>query len=162
MFVILNWGLRMSKYKIVTMPDGQDDIRAILEEYVPFLDAMVTPSDRALFGAEDFALEHWLFLWDNKAGYFVENRNEDGDLLSVAIIMLYNDLWHRFRRAEIHRVAFAQVPDFDDTKALNDLAQYLVSQMGILQFDVLYYNTRSEDGTEFKHLIWRKERLGDG
>lgn len=48
------------KYEIVRMPTDQDELHETLVEYTPFLDAMYTPTDEALFGAVNFILDHWL------------------------------------------------------------------------------------------------------
>lgn len=144
----------MSKYEIVRMPTNSDDLKELLEEYVPFLDAMYTNNDRELFGEVNFILDHWLFLWDTGAGYFVTKRNEAGDLIMLAMLTQFRDLWHARPRLEIHRIALANIPEANAEKEVDELIEYLISVSSLMRFNILYYNTRMPNGDEHKELVW--------
>lgn len=144
----------MAKYEIVRMPTEQNELQEVLEEYTPFLDAMYTENDRALFGEVNFILDHWLFLWDTGAGYFLTKRNDSGDLVMVAMLTQFRDLWSARPRLEIHRVAMADIPENDVNKEIDDMVEYLISVSSLMRFNLLYYNTREPNGNEHKELVW--------
>ena len=93
------------KYEIVRMPQGREDLSAVLEELAPFLDAMYSQSDIERFGEINFLLDYWLFLWDTGTGFFLTKRDDDGKLLMVAVLTKYRDIWHGRDKLEIHRTA---------------------------------------------------------
>lgn len=143
------------KYEIVRMPTDQDELHQTLMEYTPFLDAMYTESDEAVYGPVNFILDHWLFLWDNGAGYFLTGR-ENGELKCVAMLTQYKDLWCGRLRVDIHRFAVAD-QSLVNEQTLLDLVDYLKSVSSLMQFDLLFYCTRDGYGNEVKELIWNNK-----
>lgn len=142
------------KYEIVRMPSDSKKMSEMLEEFTPFLDAMYSESDKELFGDVNFLLDHWLFLWDTGTGFFLTKRNSSGDLLMVAVLTKYRDIWHGRERLEVHRTALARVPDLNEDKEIEDMIEYLISVATIMGFEFLYYNTRDVKGNEHKELMW--------
>ena len=142
------------KYEIVRMPSDSKKMSELLEEFTPFLDAMYSDSDKELFGDVNFLLDYWLFLWDTGTGFFLTKRNSSGDLLMVAVLTKYRDIWHGRERLEIHRTALARVPDLNEDKEIEDMIEYLISVATIMGFEFLYYNTRDVKGNEHKELMW--------
>lgn len=142
------------KYEIVRMPSDSKKMSEMLEEFTPFLDAMYSDSDKELFGDVNFLLDYWLFLWDTGTGFFLTKRNSSGDLLMVAVLTKYRDIWHGRERLEVHRTALAHVPDLNEDKEIEDMIEYLISVATIMGFEFLYYNTRDVKGNEHKELMW--------
>ena len=142
------------KYEIVRMPSDSKKMSELLEEFTPFLDAMYSDSDKELFGDVNFLLDYWLFLWDTGTGFFLTKRNSSGDLLMVAVLTKYRDIWHGRTRLEVHRTALARVPDLNEDKEIEDMIEYLISVATIMGFEFLYYNTRDVKGNEHKELMW--------
>lgn len=142
------------KYELVRMPADTGKMTELLEELTPFLDAMYTEYDKELFGDVNFLLDYWLFLWDTGTGFFLTKRNASGELLLVAVLTKYRDIWHGRERLEIHRTALARVPDLDEEKAIAEMADYLISVSTLIGFDFLYYNSRDDKGNEYKELKW--------
>lgn len=142
------------KYEIVRMPSDSKKMSELLEEFTPFLDAMYSDSDKELFGDVNFLLDYWLFLWDTGTGFFLTKRNSSGDLLMVAVLTKYRDIWHGRERLEVHRTALARVPDLNEDKEIEDMIEYLISVATIMGFEFLYYNTRDVKGNEHKELMW--------
>lgn len=140
------------KYEIVRMPTDQDELHETLMEYTPFLDAMYSKADEAVFGPVNFILDHWLFLWDNGAGYFLVGREND-EIQCVAMLTQYKDLWCGRPRVDIHRFAVA-VETLVNEKTLLDMIDYLKSVASLMQFNLLFYCTRDEYGNEGKELVW--------
>lgn len=143
-----------AKYEIVRMPSDSKKMSELLEEFTPFLDAMYSDSDKELFGDVNFLLDYWLFLWDTGTGFFLTKRNSSGDLLMVAVLTKYRDIWHGRERLEVHRTALARVPDLNEDKEIEDMIEYLISVATIMGFEFLYYNTRDVKGNEHKELMW--------
>lgn len=141
------------KYEIVRMPSDSKKMSEMLEEFTPFLDAMYSDSDKELFGDVNFLLDYWLFLWDTGTGFFLTKRNSSGDLLMVAVLTKYRDIWHGRERLEVHRTALARVPDLNEDKEIEDMIEYLISVATIMGFEFLYYNTRDVKGNEHKELM---------
>lgn len=142
------------KYEIVRMPTDQDELHETLMEYTPFLDAMYSKADEAVFGPVNFILDHWLFLWDNGAGYFLVGREND-EIQCVAMLTQYKDLWHGRPRVDIHRFAVADETLVNE-KTLLDMIDYLKSVATLVGFDLLFFCTRDKHGNEIKELIWNK------
>jgi len=142
------------KYEIVRMPTDSKKMSEMLEEFTPFLDAMYSDSDKELFGDVNFLLDYWLFLWDTGTGFFLTKRNSSGDLLLLAVLTKYRDIWHGRERLEVHRTALARVPDLNEDKEVEAMVDYLVSVAPIMGFEFLYYNTRDDKGNEHKELMW--------
>lgn len=142
------------KYEIVRMPQGREELSAVLEELAPFLDAMYSQSDIERFGEINFLLDYWLFLWDTGTGFFLTKRDDDGKLLMVAVLTKYRDIWHGRDKLEIHRTALVNGDTVDEEQEINGLIDYLTSVSSILGFDFLYYNTRDDNGNEYKKLMW--------
>ena len=142
------------KYEIVRMPTDSKKMSEMLEEFTPFLDAMYFDSDKELFGDVNFLLDYWLFLWDTGTGFFLTKRNSSGDLLLLAVLTKYRDIWHGRERLEVHRTALAHVPDLNEDKEVEAMVDYLVSVAPIMGFEFLYYNTRDDKGNEHKELMW--------
>lgn len=142
------------KYEIVRMPSDSKKMSELLEEFTPFLDAMYSDSDKELFGDVNFLLDYWLFLWDTGTGFFLTKRNSSGDLLMVAVLTKYRDIWHGRERLEVHRTALANTPDLDEDKEIEAMIEYLTSVAAIMGFEFLYYNTRDVKGNEHKELMW--------
>lgn len=140
------------KYEIVRMPTDQDELHETLMEYTPFLDAMYSKADEAVFGPVNFILDHWLFLWDNGAGYFLVGREND-EIQCVAMLTQYKDLWCGRPRVDIHRFAVAN-ETLVNQKTLLDMIDYLKSVASLMQFNLLFYCTRDEHGNEVKELVW--------
>lgn len=140
------------KYEIVRMPTDQDELHETLMEYTPFLDAMYSKADEAVFGPISFILDHWLFLWDNGAGYFLVGREND-EIQCVAMLTQYKDLWCGRPRVDIHRFSVA-VETLVNEKTLLDMIDYLKSVASLMQFNLLFYCTRDEYGNEGKELVW--------
>lgn len=140
------------KYEIVRMPTDQDELHETLMEYTPFLDAMYSKADEAVFGPINFILDHWLFLWDNGAGYFLVGREND-EIQCVAMLTQYKDLWCGRPRVDIHRFAVADETLVNE-KTLLDMVDYLKSVASLMQFNLLFYCTRDEYGNEGKELVW--------
>lgn len=140
------------KYEIVRMPTDQDELHETLMEYTPFLDAMYSKADEAVFGPVSFILDHWLFLWDNGAGYFLVGREND-EIQCVAMLTQYKDLWCGRPRVDIHRFAVANETLVNE-KTLLDMIDYLKSVASLMQFNLLFYCTRDEHGNEVKELVW--------
>lgn len=143
-------------YEIVRMPSDTTEMSALLEEFTPFLDAMYSDKDKELFGDVNFLLDYWLFLWDTGTGFFLTKRNASDDLLMVAVLTKYRDIWHGHSRLEVHRTALARVPDLDEDKEVAAMVSYLSSVADLMEFKFLYYNTRDDDGNEYKRLMWSK------
>lgn len=143
-----------TRYDIVRMPTDEAELRKQLEEFSPFLSAMYLPEEAALFGPINFILDHWLFLWDTGAGYFLTKRDASGRLLALAILTHYRDLWHGRPRLEIHRMALAGDPGLDSEVEVANAIEYLKSIASLLRFDMLYYNSRDDKGNELKELVW--------
>lgn len=142
------------KYEIVRMPSDSEKMSELLEEFTPFLDAMYSDSDKDLFGDVNFLLDYWLFLWDTGTGFFLTKRNSSGDLLMVAVLTKYRDIWHGRERLEVHRTALARIPDLNEDKEIEDMIEYLISVATIMGFEFLYYDTRDVKGNEHKELMW--------
>jgi len=142
-------------YEIVRMPTNQDELQQLLEELSPFIDVMYSKTDEAIFGEMNFLLDHWLFLWDNGAGYFLIGR-EQGEILSVAMLTQYIDLWCGRPRIDIHRFAVANEA-LANEKTLLAMVDYLISVASLLQFELLFYTTRDDSGNEIKELIWNSK-----
>lgn len=142
------------KYEIVRMPSDSKKMSELLEEFTPFLDAMYSDNDKEIFGDVNFLLDYWLFLWDTSTGFFLTKRNSSGDLLMVAVLTKYRDIWHGRERLEVHRTALARVPDLNEDKEIEDMIEYLISVATIMGFEFLYYNTRDAKGNEHKELMW--------
>lgn len=140
------------KYEIVRMPTDQEELHETLMEYTPFLDAMYSKADEAVFGPISFILDHWLFLWDNGAGYFLVGREND-EIQCVAMLTQYKDLWCGRPRVDIHRFSVA-VETLVNEKTLLDMIDYLKSVASLMQFNLLFYCTRDEYGNEGKELVW--------
>lgn len=140
------------KYEIIRMPTDQDELHETLMEYTPFLDAMYSKADEVVFGPVSFILDHWLFLWDNGAGYFLVGREND-EIQCVAMLTQYKDLWHGRPRVDIHRFAVADETLVNE-KTLLDMIDYLKSVASLMQFNLLFYCTRDEHGNEVKELVW--------
>ena len=140
------------KYEIVRMPTDQDELHETLMEYTPFLDAMYSKADEAVFGPVNFILDHWLFLWDNGAGYFLVGREND-EIQCVAMLTQYKDLWCGRPRVDIHRFAVANETLVNE-KTLLGMIDYLKSVASLMQFNLLFYCTRDEHGNEVKELVW--------
>ena len=140
------------KYEIVRMPTDQDELHETLMEYTPFLDAMYSKADEAVFGPVNFILDHWLFLWDNGAGYFLVGREND-EIQCVAMLTRYKDLWCGRLRVDIHRFAVANETLVNE-KTLLDMIDYLKSVSSLMQFNLLFYCIRDEHGNEVKELVW--------
>lgn len=140
------------KYEVVRMPTDQDELHETLMEYTPFLDAMYSKADEVVFGPVNFILDHWLFLWDNGAGYFLVGREND-EIQCVAMLTQYKDLWCGRPRVDIHRFAVANETLVNE-KTLLDMIDYLKSVASLMQFNLLFYCTRDEYGNEVKELVW--------
>lgn len=135
------------------MPTDQQELHDTLVAFTPFLDAMYTKDDEALFGPVNFILDHWLFLWDNGAGYFLVGSEND-EIKCLAMLTQYRDLWHGKPRVDIHRFAVASQELVSET-TLVDMIDYLKSVSSLMQFSLLFYCTRDEHGNEVKELIWK-------
>lgn len=144
----------MIKYEIVRMPTNQAELHETLVEYTPFLDAMYSKHEESVFGPVNFILDHWLFLWDNSAGYFLTGR-ENGELKLLVMLTQYKDLWHGRSRVDIHRFSVA-AENFATEQTLLDMVDYLKSIATLLGFDLLFFCTRDEYGNEIKELVWNK------
>lgn len=142
------------KYEIVRMPTDQNELHETLMEYTPFLNAMYSEADEAVFGPANFILDHWLFLWDNGAGYFLVGREND-EIQCVAMLTQYKDLWHGRLRVDIHRFSVLN-KDLATKAILFGMVDYLKSVASLLGFDLLFFCTRDEYGNEVKELIWNK------
>ena len=140
------------KYEIVRMPSDSKKMSEMLEEFTPFLDAMYSKADEAVFGPVSFILDHWLFLWDNGAGYFLVGREND-EIQCVAMLTQYKDLWCGRPRVDVHRFAVANETLVNE-KTLLDMIDYLKSVASLMQFNLLFYCTRDEHGNEVKELVW--------
>lgn len=134
------------------MPTDQDELHETLMEYTPFLDAMYSKADEEVFGPVNFILDHWLFLWDNGAGYFLVGREND-EIQCVAMLTQYKDLWCGRPRVDIHRFSVA-AETLVNEKTLLDMIDYLKSVASLMQFNLLFYCTRDEYGNEGKELVW--------
>ena len=143
-------------YEIIRMPTVQDELNKTLEEYMPFLDAMYGKREIELFGELNFLLDYWLFLWDNDTGFFLTKRDEKKNLKILCMLTKYKDIWHGRVRVEIHKIAIAddisQEQAQEEVKAIFD---YLKSIRSLLGFDFLYYNTKDNEGNEYKFLVHR-------
>ena len=142
-------------YQIVRMPTDQEELSQMMEEYVPFLNAMYTPHERAMFGDIDFAMSYWFMLWDTGAGYFLTRRNPAGELVFLAMVTKYQDLLNGKWRMEVHRTAVSSAPGIDGQHEVQAALDYLKQNSGLLQFDRLYFTNYYEDGTEEKRLVWK-------
>lgn len=142
-------------YEIVRMPTDQEELSELMQEFVPFLDAMYTPYERALFGDVDFSLSYWFMLWDTGAGSFLTKRNASGELVFLAMITRYQDLWNGKWRLEVHRTAVSSAPDIDGQKEVEGALDFMKQNAGLLQFDRLYFTNYYDDGTEEKRLVWK-------
>lgn len=147
----------MSKYEIVRMPTDADEVKEVLEEYLPFLDAMYTEHDEAVFGEVNFLLDHWLFLWDTGAGYFLTKRDDNGELVLVAMLTQFRDMWHGRSRLNIHRLAVAD-ESMDSTEGITEVIDYLKSIASLLRFDLLFYISRDTMGNEVSELVWNAKQ----
>lgn len=144
----------MAKYEVVRMPTDANKMSELLEEFTPFLDAMYSEADKELFGDVNFLLDYWLFLWDTGTGFFLTKRDEQGELLLVAVLTKYRDIWHGRERLEVHRTALANVEGLNEVQEIEAMNDYLISVAPIMGFDFLYYNSRDEKGNEHKELMW--------
>lgn len=142
-------------YEIVRMPTDQEELSELMQEFVPFLDAMYTPHERALFGDVDFSLSYWFMLWDTGAGSFLAKHNAAGELVFLAMVTRYQDLWNGKWRMEVHRTAVSSAPDIDGQKEVEGALDFLKQNAGLLQFDRLYFTNYYDDGTEEKRLVWK-------
>lgn len=141
-------------YEIIRMPTTEDDLNKMLEEYSPFLSAMYPPEEEAVFGPINFILDHWLFLWDTGAGYFLTKRDQSGQLQLLAMLTQYRDLWSGRPKLEIHRVAIGSDPAIDGDAEVMNAVEYLKSVASLMRFDFIFFNHRDDKGNEFKDLIW--------
>lgn len=141
-------------YEVIRMPTTPEQLTRTLEEFTPFMSAMYTPEEEALYGPVSFILDHWLFLWDTGAGYFLTKRDSAGELVLVAMLTQYRDLWSGRPRLEVHRIAVGSDPSIDTQKEVEGMVEYLKSISSLLRFDFLFYNSRDENGNELKELIW--------
>ena len=142
-------------YEVVRMPKEEAALAKLLEEVAPFLNAMYDETDKKMFGELAFSLEYWLFLWDNDAGFFVINRDATGKLLSVAMVTKYKSIWHGRMVLEVQRTAVSHELTTSAEQELDEIIKYLLSIAGLLNFDLLYLNTRDNAGNEHKRLVWR-------
>lgn len=148
------------KYEIVRMPTDEQELHEMLVEFTPFMDAMYTQADEAVFGPVQFILDHWLFLWDNDTGYFLTGR-ENGELKVLAMLTQYKDMWHGRSRVDIHRLSVADSSMATEQNILN-VVDYLKSVASLLGFDLLFYCTRDDNGNEVKELIWNTKDTTNG
>lgn len=148
------------KYEIVRMPTDEQELHEMLVEFTPFMDAMYTQADEAVFGPVQFILDHWLFLWDNDTGYFLTGR-ESGELKVLAMLTQYKDMWHGRSRVDIHRLSVADSSMATEQNILN-VVDYLKSVASLLGFDLLFYCTRDDNGNEVKELIWNAKDTTNG
>lgn len=148
------------KYEIVRMPTDEQELHEMLVEFTPFMDAMYTQADEAVFGPVQFILDHWLFLWDNDTGYFLTGR-ENGELKVLAMLTQYKDMWHGRSRVDIHRLSVADSSMATEQNILN-VVDYLKSVASLLGFDLLFYCTRDDNGNEVKELIWNAKDTTNG
>lgn len=143
-------------YEIIRMPAEMDKQQEILTELSPFLAAMYPESDEKLFGELKFKLDHWLFLWDTGAGSFLTKRNKAGELVFVAMLTQYEDIWHGRPLLDIHR---ATVMDgLDHEEEINGAFDYLKSIASLMKFNLLYYTSRDDKGNIYRHLIWNGDK----
>lgn len=142
-------------YEVVRMPKDQEELSLLLEELVPFLSAMYTQHEREMFGAEDFNMPYWFMLWDTGAGFFLSKRNPTGELVFLAMVTKYQDLWNGKWRMEVHRTAVSSAPGIDGQKEVEGALDFLKQNAGLLQFDRLYFTNYYDDGTEEKRLVWK-------
>lgn len=148
------------KYEIVRMATDEQELHEMLVEFTPFMDAMYTQADEAVFGPVQFILDHWLFLWDNDTGYFLTGR-ENGELKVLAMLTQYKDMWHGRSRVDIHRLSVADSSMATEQNILN-VVDYLKSVASLLGFDLLFYCTRDDNGNEVKELIWNAKDTTNG
>lgn len=148
------------KYEIVRMPTDEQELHEMLVEFTPFMDAMYTQADEAVFGPVQFILDHWLFLWDNDTGYFLTGC-ENGELKVLAMLTQYKDMWHGRSRVDIHRLSVADSSMATEQNILN-VVDYLKSVASLLGFDLLFYCTRDDNGNEVKELIWNAKDTTNG
>lgn len=144
------------KYEVVRMPTDQDELHETLMTYMPFMDAMYTKQQEEIFGPINFILDHWLFLWDNGAGYFLVGKEHD-EIKCVAMLAQYKDLWHGRPRLDIHRFVVADESMVGEQTVL-DMIDYLKSVATLLEFDLMFYCTHDEHGNEIRELVWNKPR----
>ena len=143
-------------YEVVRMPKQKEELEKVLEEVAPFLNAMYDETDKKMFGELAFSLEYWLFLWDNDAGFFITNRNEAGKLLSVAMVTKYKSIWHGHTVLEISRFAVSHEITNTPEQELDATMKYILSVSNLLNFDLLYLDSRDANGNEHKRLAWRR------
>ena len=68
----------------------------------------------------------------------------------------YKDIWHGRVRVEIHKIAIADdIPQEQAHEEVKAIFDYLKSIRSLLGFDFLYYNTKDNEGNEYKHLVHR-------
>lgn len=146
----------MSRYEVVRMPTDKEELRHTLEEFTPFLGAMYSEDDEKTFGPVNFILDHWLFLWDTGAGFFLTKRNEQGELKALGMLTQYRDIWHARPRLDIIRFAIDGQEDLDAEKEVDSAVDYLISVSSLMKFDLLYYCTRDGRGNESKRLVWSR------
>lgn len=139
-------------YEIVRMPQGETQIREFLENIGDFMAAMYPPEEEAVHGPLRFIMDHFLYLWDNGGLFFLLRKNDNGEIIAVAIISQYRDLWSNRPRVEIQRFAISDT--LDEQKEQKDMVDYLKGVASLLKFDQIYYVRHYADGSMFKELVW--------
>lgn len=145
------------KHNIVRMPESDAALQTTLERVGDFIDSMYSQIDIDIHGPMKFQLGHWLYLWDSGAGFLLERVDESGQIVAVAMVTKYRDMWSCKMRVELIRLAVRAEASITDEVLVGDMKDYLLGVRTLLEFDELYMNRQLEDGHELRELLWHSQ-----
>lgn len=145
------------KHNIIRMPESDAALQTTLDRVGDFIDSMYSPRDIDIHGPMKFQLGHWLYLWDSGAGFLLERIDDDGQLVAVAMVTKYRDMWSCKMRVELVRLALLSESGLTDIVLVEDMREYLLGVRTLLEFDELYMNRQLEDGSELRELLWHSQ-----
>lgn len=145
------------KHNIIRMPESDAALQTTLERVGDFIDSMYSTRDIEIHGPMKFQLGHWLYLWDSGAGFLLERVDDSGQLLAVAMVTKYRDMWSCKMRVELARLAVLGESGLTDEILVGDMKEYLLGVRTLLEFDELYMNRQLEDGSELRELLWHSQ-----
>lgn len=142
------------KHNIVRMPESDAALQETLIRVGDFIDSMYSEKDIEIHGPMKFQLAHWLYLWDSGAGFLLERMDDAGNIVAVAMVTKYRDMWSCKMRVELVRLAMLADAGITDEVLVGDMQEYLLEVRTLLEFDELYMNRQLEDGSELRELLW--------
>lgn len=145
------------KHNIIRIPETDEALQATLERVGGFIDGMYSEVDIEIHGPMKFQLAHWLYLWDSGAGFLIERTDDIGEIVAVAMVTKYRDMWSCKMRIEIVRMAINKGVTIPDQDLVGDIQDYLIGVKTLLEFDEIYMNRQLQDGSELRELLWHSQ-----